>query len=75
MFALGFEYRAEDGWDDPGWSIEYVTDDFDEAIENLFDARNDAAAGQEHWEGAQLMIGVLHKGKTVWELLDDGSRV
>lgn len=73
MFSLGFFYCVEDGFDETGWSVEDVTDDFDEAIDNLFDARNAAAAGNDHWEGAQLMILVVRDGKTEWEQLNEGT--
>jgi hypothetical protein len=68
MFALGF---IEDGTG----SVEFITDDFSEAIDNLFDARNDEAAGLEHWANAYLLILVLRDGKTSWEHLVDGSKV
>jgi hypothetical protein len=73
MFALGF--FLDETYDEPGWSIEYVTDDFHEAVDNLFHARNDAAEGNELWEGAQLMILVLRDGVSSFEELNDGTRV
>lgn len=75
MFALGFHYPAEDGWDEPGWSYEFITDDFGEAIDDLFDARNDAAAGDDLWDGACLMILVLRNGEASWEPLVEESWV
>jgi hypothetical protein len=70
MFALGF-ICPEDGTG----SVEFITDDFGEAIDNLFDARNDAAAGLNHWAGSYLLILVLRDGKTSWEDLAESSRV
>lgn len=74
-FALGFYYSVANGFDEDGWTVENETDNFDEIIEDLFDARNAAAAGEEHWQGCQLMIWTLRDGSASWEHLDDGSRV
>ena len=74
-FALGFYYRVEDGFDADELRIESRTDNFDHIIEDLFDARNAAAEGAEHWEGARLMILVRRDGAVSWEELNDGSRV
>lgn len=73
MFATGFYF--DETWDEPGWSVEEITGDFGEAIDNLFDARNDAAAGEELWEGSRLMILVLRDGVTSWEALAEESWV
>lgn len=73
--GVGFWYSTEDGFDETGWSVELETDDFDEVIGDLFDARNSAAEGDELWQGAQLMLLVTRGGQVSWELMDDGSRV
>lgn len=67
MFALGFWYDAE-GDEEAGWSIEFITDDFIDAIENLEDAREDARNGIYRWFGAHLMIKVLlPDGSEEWQ--------
>jgi hypothetical protein len=73
MFALGFWCSVDEGYDENEWSIEDVTADFDEAVDNLFFARNSAAAGNDHWQGSRLMISVLRDGKTTWEPLSEGT--
>lgn len=73
MFCLRFYF--DETYDEPGWSYEFKTEDFGQAIDDLFDARNDAAAGDELWEGAQLMILVLRNGEGVWEELVEESWV
>jgi hypothetical protein len=73
MFCLGFYF--DETYDEPGWSYEFITDDFGEAIDDLFYARNYAAEGEERWEGAQLMVLVLRNGETAWEELAEESWV
>lgn len=73
MFCIGFYF--DETYDEPGWSYEFVTDDFSQAIDDLFDARNDAAAGDELWDGAFLMVLVLRNGEAVWEELAEESWV
>ena len=73
MYALAFLVPEEDG--STSWTYEFETTDFSEALDNLFDARNDAAAGIDHWAGSQIAIEVLRDGKVCYEILNDGSRV
>ena len=68
MYALGF-------WDDDEqtWSVEFMTPDFNEAVENLADAREDARNKVYHWVGATLMVLVRgDDGFEEWQpLVDD----
>lgn len=75
MFALGFWCGKAEGYDEDSWSVEDVTGDFDEALDNLFDARNFAAAGNSHWDGSRLMVKVLRDGQAAWEPLAEESWV
>jgi RsiW-degrading membrane proteinase PrsW (M82 family) len=71
MFALGFYVTEEDGYEKTEWSIEYPTDDIGEAADNLFDARNQSAAGNRLWDGSHAMLLVLRDGEAVWEPLSE----
>lgn len=72
MYALGFYFTEE--FDTPGWSIEFVTDDFHEAIQNLADAREDAAAGNYLWYGATLMVLVKTDEGEEWQALSENIK-
>lgn len=75
MFALGYWYSVADGFDRDEWSVEEITDDITEASDNLFDARNQSAEGNDIWDGATPMLLVLRNGASVWEPLTEESWV
>lgn len=69
MFALAFSYCDDD--DESELLIESETDDFGEAIDDLFYARNASAAGETHWDGAHLACEVIRDGEVGWEVFDE----
>ena len=76
MWAVGYWYGPDDvDPEDVGWSIEDVTDDMGEAIDNLFYARSRAAEEAEDdnlWDGAMLLVEVLlEDGSIEWQPMNE----
>lgn len=71
MFAVGYFVRQADGYERDEWTVEFVTDDIDEAMDNIFYCRDRAAEGCSLWEGAAAMIQVIRDGIISWEPLDE----